>query len=360
MFIVNKKGLKNLNNILCVASFDREILVWGASYKADEIVKQLSEWGVSIHGYIDRNESIRSFRGKKVFGADILKEKKWYVYVALMDQYQEVTDALKKYGYEEFDDYWYPGRLVELDGTGNYEDLYGNCLKTKNETPVTVRLRQGGTIIINSKTLEPSLQIVSVGDSRVFLDKGVRVGRDVVCSSTNGSITIEENVQLESNIVLRASAGGSIHLGKGTTIQRHGALVCSFHAKVVFGEDCMLSYYVSVRAGNSHNMIDLKTGVHFDDNDNRNVILGKHVWIGMGTTLLNGVRIGSGSMVGANSFVCKKTFGSNCCVAGNPAKIMREKIAWMREGVFMIKDVEPYRDFIYEAQEFDEDTGEMT
>ena len=68
----------------------------------------------------------------------------------------------------------------------------------------------------------------------------------------------------------------------------------------------------------------------------------------MRATIMNGVEIGSGSTVGANSFVCKKKFPANCCLAGNPAKVLREQTAWIRDGVIMHEDVEDYLDFIYD------------
>lgn len=63
---------------------------------------------------------------------------------------------------------------------------------------------------------------------------------------------------------------------------------------------------------------------------------------------MNGVVIGSGSTIGANSFVCKKQFPNNCCLAGNPAKIIRNRTAWLRDGVSMCEDMEQYLEYIYD------------
>ncbi len=139
-----------------------------------------------------------------------------------------------------------------------------------------------------------------------------------------------------------------MHLGDGCTVGQRTGFFASFGARIVLGKGCMVSYLVLVRAGNSHNIIDLDTMENLDDNTKRDVILGEHVWIGMRVTLMNGVEIGDGSIIGANSFVCKRTFPKNCCIAGSPAKIIRERVAWIRDGFELHKEIEDYQEFIYE------------
>ena len=54
----------------------------------------------------------------------------------------------------------------------------------------------------------------------------------------------------------------------------------------------------------------------------RPVIIGQNVWIGSGSIVLPGVRIGNNSVVGAGSVVTKDV-PENCIVAGVPAMFMR-------------------------------------
>ena len=61
-----------------------------------------------------------------------------------------------------------------------------------------------------------------------------------------------------------------------------------------------------------------KTGTY-----GRPVVLEDRVWVGINATILPGVRIGYGAIVGANSVVTKD-LPPMTVVAGNPARIIKE------------------------------------
>jgi maltose O-acetyltransferase len=54
------------------------------------------------------------------------------------------------------------------------------------------------------------------------------------------------------------------------------------------------------------------------------VIIGHHVWIASGVTILPGVKLGDGSVVAASSVVTKSV-ENNMIVAGNPAKVIKQR-----------------------------------
>jgi acetyltransferase-like isoleucine patch superfamily enzyme len=59
-----------------------------------------------------------------------------------------------------------------------------------------------------------------------------------------------------------------------------------------------------------------------DEDIIKNIIIEDNVWIGLGVTILPGVRIGEGAVIGMNSLVTKD-IPSCAVVAGNPAKIIK-------------------------------------
>jgi acetyltransferase-like isoleucine patch superfamily enzyme len=57
----------------------------------------------------------------------------------------------------------------------------------------------------------------------------------------------------------------------------------------------------------------------------KSIIIGNNVWIGANSIILPEVNIADGCIIGAGSVVTKSFNKKNCIIAGNPAKIIKEK-----------------------------------
>ncbi|HFI1792856.1 TPA: DapH/DapD/GlmU-related protein, partial [Escherichia coli] len=54
-------------------------------------------------------------------------------------------------------------------------------------------------------------------------------------------------------------------------------------------------------------------------------IIGNDVWLGTGVTVLRGVRIGDGAIIGANAVVTKN-IPDYCIAVGVPAKVIKRRL----------------------------------
>lgn len=88
----------------------------------------------------------------------------------------------------------------------------------------------------------------------------------------------------------------------------------------------MISNDVTIRTGDSHAI--LQDGIKI--NEEADVIIGKHVWIGSGATILKGVNIADGSVIGSGSIVTTDV-EANAIYAGNPARKVKSNISWTRK-----------------------------
>lgn len=75
-----------------------------------------------------------------------------------------------------------------------------------------------------------------------------------------------------------------------------------------------------------HSLTDMQGNIL---NYDREILIGKNVWIGCRCTVLKGTTIMDNVVVGANSCVLCKTNGQNKIIAGNPVKTSKNNVQWI-------------------------------
>lgn len=164
----------------------------------------------------------------------------------------------------------------------------------------------------------------------------------------NNILIIEEGANLRSkSMILIEGSNGVCIIRKGEGSSKVKFLMCGPEAMVIwgknctandvygiahaapltFGNDCMLSWGITVRTFDSHAIIDCSSGAQI--NTPKPVHIDDHVWIAQDSMVMPGVSIGSGSIVGASSLVTKN-IPPRTLVAGVAAKPLRENVTWHR------------------------------
>jgi acetyltransferase-like isoleucine patch superfamily enzyme len=136
-----------------------------------------------------------------------------------------------------------------------------------------------------------------------------------------------------------------IHIGNGTVLRNVVIEIMGDNCQLFIGESCMIGdkCYISIKestiltiendCGLSRNVKIMTSDGHpiFKEqkriNISKDISIGKHVWIADNATILKGVHIGNGSVIGMNATVTKDV-PSNAVAVGNPAKIVNENIRW--------------------------------
>jgi acetyltransferase-like isoleucine patch superfamily enzyme len=128
---------------------------------------------------------------------------------------------------------------------------------------------------------------------------------DNVVIYTNVIIINPEKITLGSNVSIHPfsyiDASGEIEIGNNVSIAHGSSLISSTHT--YSSHDIPIKYQEIV-----------KKPIHIEDN----------VWIGAKVTILYGVTIGSGSIIGANSLV-NKSIDMNLVVGGVPARTIKTR-----------------------------------
>ena len=107
--------------------------------------------------------------------------------------------------------------------------------------------------------------------------------------------------------------------------------------KLSIGKFCSISENVTILLGGEHRTDWVTTfpfsalfekSFHFEGHPKSkgDVNIGNDVWIGFNATILSGVKIGDGAVIGANAVVTKDV-PPYAIVAGNPAKIIKMRFS---------------------------------
>lgn len=140
-------------------------------------------------------------------------------------------------------------------------------------------------------------------------------------------LNIERRKKLAAQIIGRDDAilespfhcdyGYNLKVGKGF-YANHGCTILDCNL-ITIGDNCLLAPHVVISAATHPLDAEARAaGVEFT----APISLGNNCWLGANSTIIPGVVLGDGVVVGAGAVVTK-SFPSNVVVAGVPAKIIR-------------------------------------
>lgn len=170
---------------------------------------------------------------------------------------------------------------------------------------------QNNLILSGFNNIHESVSFIFNSDSKVILNGGNRIGR---------------------NVEIQPSEGKTIEFGYGTSIQDRNIIL----GDVVFGRYCLTAPNVYISSGRHYyekypNLYikDQDSLVHNDEKlkslHSKKVIIEDDVWIGINAVIMSGVKIGRGAVIGANSVVTSD-IPPFMVVAGSPAKIIKKRL----------------------------------
>ena len=172
-------------------------------------------------------------------------------------------------------------------------------------------------------------------NANIFLNAPLIIGYPRVQGSRAESrLLIEDGATLKIDSKFGAGYESDIEIFKGATFIVKGdiygtkggganmglTLICG--DRIEIGEDCRIGRHVTIRDNN---------GAHYLSSQgykvSKPVIIGKHVWLCEACTIMQGVKIGDGAIVGAHSVVYTNV-PPFTLVSGNPAKVVQTDIYW--------------------------------
>lgn len=181
-----------------------------------------------------------------------------------------------------------------------------------------------------------SIRVNGKGNKIIIKDFARIMHCKILVSGNNNVIEIGENVYIEYSALLSDYNDNSILIGKNTIISRGFEGSVMEGTKISIGEDCLFSGHISIRTCDSHSILNMQ-GLRI--NRSQNVTIGNHVWIGANALFLKGAVVLDDSVIAARSIITKCFDIDNVVIAGQPAKIVKEKINWDKHLLPIEKDL---------------------
>lgn len=178
-------------------------------------------------------------------------------------------------------------------------------------------------------------RITGNGNHVSIAPSGRRSSLTLRINGNGNRVVIGRDTALNNSFVyignhVTAAHGTELIIGDMTTSEP----TCAFYLynsgnRLHIGRDCMISSNVTIRCGDSpHLIFDHESGTDLDVSEG--VFIGDHVWIGEKIYITKNVTIPSESIAAACSVVTRRFTEPRVVLAGNPAKVVRQGIKWLR------------------------------
>ena len=168
-------------------------------------------------------------------------------------------------------------------------------------------LKFNGLLVFGKKTLFPSSKV----ESRLFLGKGASL-------CVNGDFYIESDCEIvifdKAQLIIQGSNNSISDSNSGLRI------ICG--DKIEIQSDVGIGRNVTIRDTNGKHYLNT-VGYRIT----RPVVIGEKSWLCESCTILPGVKLGNGTVVGINSTVTKST-KAHSLVSGSPATVVQENVMW--------------------------------
>lgn len=168
--------------------------------------------------------------------------------------------------------------------------------------------------------------IIKGRGNRIYFGSGMKFNGDLTIQGDNNEVTLGRESVVRGRLLIKGKEQ-RVSVGDKTTF---GSvyLLCQERCNVDIGSWCMFSRDVEIRTTDAHSVVDLKSRRRL--NKPASIIVGDHVWVGVGALLSKGTAIASDSIVGAYTFVNDSFDETNIIVAGTPGKVVKQGITWNR------------------------------
>ncbi len=143
----------------------------------------------------------------------------------------------------------------------------------------------------------------------------------IVASKYGGKISIGKNTLIWENAILM-TYGGNIKIGSSCIINPFSIIYG--HGGTSIGNNVLIAAHCMIVPSN-HNYAETSIPITEQGNTSKGIRIEDDVWIAHGCSILDGVTIGKGAIIGAGSVV-NKDIPAYSIAAGVPARVIKSRL----------------------------------
>jgi acetyltransferase-like isoleucine patch superfamily enzyme len=154
---------------------------------------------------------------------------------------------------------------------------------------------------------------IELGDQN-FIFRDVRLD----ARGLNNRLCLKDGVSLERGVDIGGLINTTIEIGERTFINIYTAITGP--GNITIGQDCLIAPHCGIFA-NNHIFTDLERPIREQGGTRKGIVIEDNCWLGHRVTVLDGVTIGRGSVIGAGAVVTQD-IPPNSIAVGIPARVI--------------------------------------
>ncbi len=179
---------------------------------------------------------------------------------------------------------------------------------------------------------KPKLENVIFGKNvDIFNPNKIKIGKNCLIgdnclldAKTDGRISIGDNVSIGRGSLIRCGLG-SIEIGDNVSMAAYSH-IAAMHTKVKLGKNILVGAYSYIIGDPNPDISSVSVPMIYQSpKAGKGIVVEDDVWLGGGVSVLDGINIGTGSVIGAGSVVTKD-IPKYSIAAGVPAKVIKKRV----------------------------------
>jgi acetyltransferase-like isoleucine patch superfamily enzyme len=148
------------------------------------------------------------------------------------------------------------------------------------------------------------------------------VGSAYISGESTAAVRVGDCTEFHTGLWIRCTGTGSFRIGSHCFVQAY-CVIGAGHGNITVGDHVILGQMVNLQAGN-HIFADATQRIDQQGTSHKGIVIEDDCWIGAQATVLDGVTLGQGCVIGAGSVVTRSIPPYSVAV-GSPARVIRKR-----------------------------------